>query len=103
MSNMKSNAIVVGECNKRLNALKGNVGAKALIAMNGEKHKLSQVTAVYQACLDAHALVEAKRTELQQALAARTDAEQAVAKADSALRKWVPAEFGVGSREATEF
>ena len=88
---------------KRLNALKAYADGKAQIAINGTKHKASQVVAVYQSCLDSRAALATKRAETKAAMAVRSSAETARQRADRAVKAWVVNEFGEGSQQALDF
>jgi hypothetical protein len=104
MSNQKkNNAVVVDSCTQRLKAFAQYVDGKAQIAVDGKKLKASQVSAIYQSCLDSRAALATKRAEAKAAMAARTSAEQARVSADRAVKAWVNNEFGVGSQQAIDF
>jgi hypothetical protein len=103
MSNQPNNATVVDSCTKRLQALKTYVDAKAQIAINGKKHKLADVVAMYQGCLNSRADLATKRSEVKAAMASRASSEQVRRVADRALKAWVTQEFGVESQQAIDF
>ena len=102
-NNSQNNAAVVDVCTQRLNALKAYADVKAPIAINGKKHKASQVVAIYQSCLDSRAALATKRAETKAAMAVRSSAESARQQADRGVKAWVVNEFGEGSQQALDF
>lgn len=101
--NNPNNAVVIDKCVQRLTALKAHVTPKEKIAINGTPHTAADVEAIYQACLDSRARVAAARADLKIALDERGSKEAARRAADRALKPWVNAQFGEGSKQALEF
>jgi hypothetical protein len=98
-----NNATIVAACTQRIRSLAGYVEADAQIAINGRKHAHADVVAIYRQCLDARAAVARLRAQLAEALGTVEATEVARLEADSALKGWVRAEFGVASTQAIDF
>jgi hypothetical protein len=102
--NRKNNAEVLDSCTTRLNALKQYVSStKATIAIDGETHKVSDVIAMYQACLDTRAALTTQRAQVKATLVSRAIAEATRRAADRALKPWVINQYGAGSQQAHDF
>jgi hypothetical protein len=99
-----SNASVVDKCTQRLTALKNYVtNGKTEISIDGVAHKATEVTAIYQTCLDTRAALATKRSEAKVALNNRAAAEVSRRAADRALKAWVVHKFGANSQQALDF
>ena len=103
MATKPNNATIVETCTRRVRSLGSYVGSGAKIAVNGRKLTREDVVATYRSCLDARATVARLRAQLESALVTVAETEAARLEADTALRAWVRAEFGVESTEAIDF
>ena len=105
MTNNKPNdAKVLDSCTTRLTALKQYVSSsKATIAIDGETHKVSEVIAMYQTCLDTRAALKTLRAQIKETLASRATAESVRRAADRALKPWVINQYGASSQQAHDF
>ncbi len=98
-----NNAAVVNDTTRRLHALKAYVDNKALIPIDGEPHKLTELLALYQRSLETRALLATKRAEVKAAMVERASAEKKRRAADRALKPWVINTFGEQSKAAHDF
>jgi hypothetical protein len=101
--NKPNNAVVIDKCTQRLTALKHYVDKKAQIPIDGEQHKLLEVVAIYEKCLETRAALQTKRAEVKAALVARAEAEASRRAADRALKPWVVNTYGADSQASHDF
>jgi len=99
----RNNANIVDHSQQCILALKKHVDAKTVIAIDGEPHKLVDLLAIYQACLDTRAAVRAQHASYKSTLEERDKAEAKRRATDKGLRAWVVNTFGATSTEALEF
>jgi hypothetical protein len=97
-----SSTRIADQCNQRIQGLTKYVSPNTEILSDGKTLKVADVTAIYQACLDARAALLAKRAELKAALNVSGAAEAAREAIDPDIRSWVLLKFGAKSQEAHE-
>jgi hypothetical protein len=103
MSINQNNAKVVATCTQRLAALAKYVRTKTAMTVDGKPYKLSDVTDIYQTCVDTRSALHVKRAEYDKALDARDSAEVERQAFDKGFKAWVMSQFGADSQEALEF
>jgi hypothetical protein len=101
--NDPSNAAVIDVATQRINALKAYLPDSTEILSNGATATFAEVLAAYTASLDTRATVATKRSELKEALAARSNAERNRVAMDRALKAFVTHKFGADSAQAHAF
>jgi hypothetical protein len=104
MKKQLNNADVIDSCTARLNALKQYISnTKVTIKVNGEAHKVSDLIAIYQRCLDTRAALNTQRAQVKETMTSRANAEAQRRAADLALKPWVINEYGATSTAAHDF